>query len=499
MNTLTIEDVGPIHSLEIPLPESGGVVVLRGRNGSGKSSALDSVNAMLTNGSKAPGPRDGVKRGTVEGLGLKMLIGRKTVRTGELMVDTLEGRLDVSDLVDPGIISPEAADAKRIKALLSLADVKPELDLFAELVPGGVDKLRELVDPELSKKDDILQLASRVKRALEAESRKAEGEAVRCFSESQGLDKSIAEVDLNAESDTLKLQSELEQAIRCDSQTRERQRASAAAKAAAYDARRQLDQAKAVDVMSPADAAMEWERASDRVGAAGSEVVRCREELAKAENSLSAARLVLDQATRSKSQIEQRATAMAGWEQTVANAEAVEQVSDEDVRVAAAQVTVAKSRVERGALVRHALETKQRSDACQAKAATCRDVASQWRQAASGVEEVLGDLVSKLGVPLRVRVADGQVRLVTPHARGEIPYSDLSHGERWRLALDLAIEAVGVGGVLTIRQEGWEALDPDNREMIRRHVEGRGVIVLTAEAAAGELEAVCVGAELAAV
>ena len=65
-------------------------------------------------------------------------------------------------------------------------------------------------------------------------------------------------------------------------------------------------------------------------------------------------------------------------------------------------------------------------------------------------------------------------------------FSDLSMGERWRIVVDLAADAVGVGGMFTIPQEAWEALDPINRDAVAAHVKRRGVIVITAEATAAE-------------
>ena len=37
MSVIEIKNIGPISTASIPIPEGGGVVVLRGKNGSGKS------------------------------------------------------------------------------------------------------------------------------------------------------------------------------------------------------------------------------------------------------------------------------------------------------------------------------------------------------------------------------------------------------------------------------------------------------------------------------
>ncbi|MCB1771940.1 MAG: AAA family ATPase, partial [Candidatus Competibacteraceae bacterium] len=48
MNNIMIKNIGAIESVSIPVPKGGGVVVLRGRNGSGKSTALDAIQSAVS-------------------------------------------------------------------------------------------------------------------------------------------------------------------------------------------------------------------------------------------------------------------------------------------------------------------------------------------------------------------------------------------------------------------------------------------------------------------
>ncbi len=57
------------------------------------------------------------------------------------------------------------------------------------------------------------------------------------------------------------------------------------------------------------------------------------------------------------------------------------------------------------------------------------------------------------------------------------------------MALDVGVKEVGRGGVLAIPQDAWEGLDPENRSIIDSHARSIGVVVLTAEAAEGDLRA----------
>jgi predicted ATPase len=140
-----IQNVGPIEKLSIPLPASG-VVVLRGRNGVGKSHALAAIDSLISGRGKPP-CRDGAEKGLVEGFGARLTIGRSQRRTGEAEVITLEGRLDISQLVQPPLKDEEAADRQRIKALVQLSGQSADLEAFAHIIPQGMT-VDELVPPQ---------------------------------------------------------------------------------------------------------------------------------------------------------------------------------------------------------------------------------------------------------------------------------------------------------------------------------------------------------------
>ena len=80
--------------------------------------------------------------------------------------------------------------------------------------------------------------------------------------------------------------------------------------------------------------------------------------------------------------------------------------------------------------------------------------------------------------------------------RGECYFCELSEGERWRLGVEIAIEAFkkkGGGGLLGIPQEAWEGLDYKNRKAIAEAIEGTDLAILTAEATQVESEGIEVG------
>lgn len=84
-NEITLEDIGPIRDLRLQVSESGGVYVLLGRNGSGKSTAIAAVQS-LASGSGRIEASDGAARGEVNAFGVTLRVSRRLSRSGELEV-----------------------------------------------------------------------------------------------------------------------------------------------------------------------------------------------------------------------------------------------------------------------------------------------------------------------------------------------------------------------------------------------------------------------------
>lgn len=100
------------------------------------------------------------------------------------------------------------------------------------------------------------------------------------------------------------------------------------------------------------------------------------------------------------------------------------------------------------------------------------------RDAAQATDTVLSAAVERLNSPLRVRA--GRLVLKTDRSDHEL-FEDLSLGERTRVVVDIAIEAVGMNGIIVVPQELWEGLDKPNRDALNEQVNGTGVVILTAQ------------------
>lgn len=451
---IEIKNIGPIAALYLPVPADGGVVVLSGRNGTGKTTALDAIRSAIS-GKGKPQISDMASAGEVKAGGVKLTVGRNVKRAGLLEVSTLEGKFSVADLVDPGIADPFRADAARIKALVTLSGQSLEKsDLFgfdAEMIDG-----LDFGDPvaamaELKKRLDIG--AREYEKLAKAEGDKAAAllEVAGEFGDSGDLEECrsvynrlVAEKNVSdqakARADAARAKlaqnppADLAAAVRIEQELAEKELA-AREKAIALKA--------------------EYNRAAENY-----QRIKAEHELAKAQAE--AASKISDLREQLERQIAESEIAGPSGDQI------------EDARRAMLDAERSKKSAEDRAKANAMLEESER---LAAECATLRRKAQQ-------TQDVLSDIVGALNnCPLRV--VDGG--LVIDTKRGPTRFAELSHGERWRLSLDIAIAAVGENGLLVIPQEAWEGLDPKNRAAIAAQVKAAGVVVITAECADGPL------------
>lgn len=464
--TLTIKNVGPIGFLEIEVPEDGGVTVLRGCNGAGKSQALSAASRVLGGRDKLQA-RDGAVKGTIDGYGVKINVGSRITSSGQLEAESIEGRLDLAAIVDPGISDPVAADAKRIKALVSILGVVADEALFEEIAGGDLSELG------IVKTDDLVELAGRVKRALESKARDEQVRADALKAEADAL-AGGAPYDSEVERDALVLSGKLEAAIKHLAEL-ERQ----AMLAGEDQTRREIARDKLVDIPAPFVLQAKQEEAV-MVDA----VYEAHKRLAEAQAAYDAA---CHQHERSKDRLEaeeQRAAERARFEELI-EAAPIESPSEIEVTSARDAIALARQALEQGAEARKADEDRARAAEIRKQAQSRHKVSEAYRDASRAAEGVLSDVVSKLGIGLEVRGG----RLCTETRRGMTPFGELSDGERWRRAIDLGVQRVGERGVLSIAQTAWEGLDRDSRRSIHEHAKQRGVTILTAQADFGDLRA----------
>ena len=465
---LELVNRGPIERLVIPIPEQGGVVVLKGLNGKGKTTALETVQSAL-DGKGALQVKDGESTGHLKGMGCEVRFGRRTSRAGELQVAHLEG-LDPFQLVDPGPADPAAADRRRISILCGLAKVKPDPAPFQEIFQGvGC----ELSVPEC---DDLPDMAAKAKRILDGHALSLEraaaekaGAATGMSSPSPGVPGALEPTD--PEEDARAVEEAIRRAAEAEGQ------ADGARKAiqAAEMARAALESAKAgYSGPSVADATTALEQAM------GVEE-NLTEELRRQQERVRAARAELKAAQEFES-------AVSGWEKAVSAGTGIRQVDEFSLADLRTAVSEAKRRQSENILARDAIrrnaEARQIARDADALSLKARDA----REAAKRCEGLVAEAIAKVA-PRGLTIEDGRIYFPSGREGGRTAYHDLSFGERTRLAVDIAVDAVGPEGLIVVAQESFEGLDPVNRSELQKHALERKAVILTAEADAGELRA----------
>jgi len=466
MPDITLTNIGPLAHTTIPISPAGGVTVLRGRNGAGKSIALDAIAATLSGNGKPP-LKDLATRGEVSAFGATLTVGKSIRRRGELEVALLEGRISIADLVDPQIIDPARADAARIRALISLSGAAFSADDFTgfpELALDGIDLSGDPLAVIAAVRNRLNQLAVASEKCAASEQASA-----------RALRDSVGDADPVASfPDPDELNARLEAAIRHE----------AALQQAAQDAvARQVQAGQAMAALEKIDsphidtAKRTRDDAADVLFRRQSDVINlevalqdARKEEIVAESALKMAQQKLDAA--------ESIAAMAAQLQAQIDAGATPGPSPDQLDVARAKIESVRDAIDAAAAARRTADTLAKADAHEAEAGTHAAEAIAARRWAKYTDELLSEQVATVaGCPLTV--ADG--RLVTNTRRGPTYYAELSAGERWRMAMDIAIAAVGDRGLIVIPQEAWEGLDTANRGAIHSQAQSAGVTVLTAE------------------
>ena len=471
---IELENVGPVSHLRLQIPPDGGLVILRGRNGTGKSTTLAAIQSAAT-GKGNLSVKDGELRGEVRAFGATVTVAQRTSRRGDVEVITLEGPGDVSTLVDPGLKSDDAADNRRIRSLLALTNTKCEPSIFWPLLDGR-ERFESIVTPKAIEGDDPVEMAARIKRDIDAKALATEGQRDHAQGRASALLSQNEGIDLDEASDA----SELAEAYAAARSTitatesaarsyaeRVKERDEAAAKLAALPkVERHPDDLRNAFI----DASQNHQRLVDELADLERQVAACKAAIVEAGQTVATAKHALELSAS-------EAARRSDLEALVAKP-LPDEVNAVDVEVARLASVKAQQAMERGALVRAAIQRRATAQEELDRAGKFSTEALLLRSAGRSTDDVLSGLVKKANSRLWVEAG----RLILETGRGKTYFADLSHGEKWKIALDVAIDAVGRGGVLVCPQEAYEGLDPINRQMIADHLAGTGVVMFTAEA-----------------
>lgn len=483
--SVLIENVGPVMHASIPA-QPGHITVLRGANGSGKSHLLGAVRAFSTGQNKKDVPlRDGAKKGRVEFGGARLSIGKVNRSTGEADVAAIDGKFSIEDLVDPGIKSDESADAKSIKALIGLLCPEVSFSLFADLLEPS--ELDEIISSAARETDDLVKMASHVKRDIEKAARRVESELENHEQSVALMKKSIEDIDLTKEADPDKLQAGIESAMQILSDLKSKKNRADEYRDEAAEARTKLAELEEnYSGLTLRESQADVDQKQQAVSDIEVKIQEVEDQLRGLRNDLKSAEGDLEEAMNNHSMVSSYEESVAGWKATIDKSEQTIAPTADEITEAEMSLDAARHAHDEGVRVRDARKKQREIDAETETVKRLRARAEQLREAAKSTDEVLSSVIAKSGSPLQVATVNGETRLMLKTDRGDEYFRDLSDGERWKIALDIAIDALSKlpaeHRILVIGQTAWEALDDANRKLIRQHISDTEIWVLTAEA-----------------
>lgn len=491
--SIELNNVGPIDHLSIPIPPDGGVVVLNGKSGEGKTTALTAVSALTdSNARKSLRSSDGFPSGTIEGLGVTVRLSRSNTIKGELECASLDSGIDPSILVDPGLKDPVAADSKRLAMLVRLSGIVIDAGKWAQSAGKWGDEIavKDLVS------DDPIQTADRIRRRLHDIALKNEKIATSKTAEASALFKSVADVPRDIPSvDYLEL---LQRAQQYSAELTAKRNLFLNSSTAIEKAKTALESANQLDIdineihaeiaqqtLLHHSAEQHKQQRVNDIANLRAKIIKLEEEFSAFQTASEIAKAKLESANQRLGDAEFHAEEIQRLTKAV-NASIPADATEAEFEAAKLLNQNAVDGLQQQRVVERAMATRATAEALSEEASALTSDAETIRTLARSTDHVLEQALVDAGFDT-VKVHDG--RLCVKSNRGLEPVSELSTGERWRLALDLAAKGLPKGALLSVQQEGWQSLDYGLRTEVAAMAKERGLVIVTACVNEGELRA----------
>lgn len=474
---ISVDNLGPIEHFEFSGSKPG-ITVFSGPNGIGKSIFQKAVETAAAGKGRVP-LRDHAKSGKVDAFGATITIGQNCRHTGKFEVLSLNGRINLADLVDPRKETPSVCDGLRIKALVSMTGVEASVDRF-RLHEAFADTFDAVVNTESKETDDLVEMARRIQKNYYEAATTQEQLASRKTAMATAL-APPTDLDMTEECDAEVLQATYNAAR--DEVTRLDQHLKTAT-ATAEKVRLAKESLKAIG-----DDELTNERSfQNNVIATATKVINENNttinELSKQIQDLRDVNK--EQQLRSADATERIATidrqlALVETAKKTLQESVTEFPDEDDIADANEELEVALKAIETGTLIRDAKLKAKQAQEHRAAAKVASELALKYRDAGKTTDTILSDAINCKY--LRVESDGKAARLYadTPE-RGKTLYHDLSDGQKYRIAIDIGADQVGEDGLLTVDQIGWEGIDADNRVAIDAHAKERGVHIWVLEA-----------------
>ena len=492
MTEINIKNIGAVEDFFYTLADYG-LHVIHGMQGAGKTTILRTVQLVADGQTDARlSKRDGSPRGEATVAGKTLRIVKQIREDGEFSLEGLPSSFSIADLHSPAFEKATTRDKHRIKTLVQLTGVEADASRFYELL-GGEENFKRIVPVDSLTTNDLVEMAARVKRAIEREAIRVEGMEKTVLADSRAQASLYESVDTSKEHRDDVLQSTLEIAIKTSASRAERVNGLKRQLEAARDSIVKADEARArLAAMGAGKTVAEAKKEADLIKVELEQKISDELDI---ETSLKVAHAhTLEVATRHQAAIE--AVKQAKREEalhaelheainaagTVAPAKGEIEEAEAEHVAALHALADAKSSVTQGVRIREALEAQKRSVASGEQAKQLHTEAKRLRDAATDTADVLTAAISSLNdCPLKIKLdEDGEPRLVIATDRSETePFDELSDGERWLHVVQIAAAA---NRLIVLPQHAFGELSPESKDQLNKLAKTNRCYILTAVA-----------------
>lgn len=479
----TIENTGGVERAELSLRP--GVNVLKGRNGAGKTSAINAV-VRASGGSVPLQRKDGAEVGRVRGPGVSLKIKGVVKTTGHAELELADvGPL--GRLIDPRLKDSKAAARERVRALVELLGVRIDDEKLLELCNGDRMLFHDLTRAiDEAAIDDLLEASEKLRNLAHKRARAQEDLAAAAGAE---VDNSLKEcrqilADLGGPAGLSELSLEVANgSLEAEIRNHDRALAKCEAREALEEKQNRIRETLGPE---PDAAGAEAQVASK---AAAYEIAKGK--AAELAEALQAARFAQERAARelenAASKRDETLEAVETWQKqkTILEETPAGPTRADLEKIKAEGLEAARERLRVAGISQTFREREKAHDAAVMAKEKAEDSAEAFRELAADIPAKLGKILASAGAP-GLTVSEGRLHVTTEDGPPRDFEYRCSTGERARAALAVAAQ-VYKGRVLALDGEVWGNLDPANRAEFAAAAQECDLCVVTEEPAEGAL------------
>ena len=375
------------------IPIQPGCTEIQGTCGLGKSLTLEMINVLADGDQKDRIKATAGKSGTtVKGLGVTLTLSQsRAVVKGDLDVGAAED-YPLEGLIYPPRQGETEKNEYGIKCFVQMSKSKADPAAFHHLI-GTAAEFNAAIPPDAIKTNDLVSMAGKVKRAIQAFARKAAADAEREEQSAAGDRDAMKGLDAKTETDPTKLQQVHTAAVQRHAKLKTEWDAYCDGQAAAEEARKKLAAATGGATTAAECEANEAEKKT-AYEAATAKVKAIEDELRIAKAEAMSAYDSLQSAIKQTNAAKRISEATAGWQSAIDAMAGAKEPDLDALSEAETAVETAQRAIEQGAVVRAALDRERKAAEHQKRADEFRKQAHKLNMAADGTDAVLSKAVN---------------------------------------------------------------------------------------------------------